>query len=111
MRAIRLGTLSAAQLREPDHACRTARDARLRIRASMVLLAAERGMVAAEIAAVVREHEAHPGAQAGKGTQRIRGATQRSGSAMHQPCARAPRGGVGDPEHDLGALARRAAHH
>jgi len=57
MHPIRVGPLSAAQLRELDHAYRTARDARLRIRALMVLLAAERGMVAAEIAAAVREHE------------------------------------------------------
>ena len=57
MRPIRLGTLSAAQLGELDDAYRTSRDARLRIRALMVLLAAERGVVAAELAAVVREHE------------------------------------------------------
>ena len=57
MRPIRLEALSAAQLRELDHAYRTARDARLRIRALMVLLAAERGMVAAEIAAAVRQDE------------------------------------------------------
>jgi transposase len=57
MRPIRLGPLGAAQLRGLDQAYRTARDGRLRIRALMVLLAAERGMVAAEIAAVVREHE------------------------------------------------------
>jgi len=57
MRPIRLEALSAAQLRELDHAYRTARDARLRIRALMVLLAAERRMVAAEIAVVVRQDE------------------------------------------------------
>ena len=57
MRPIRLDALSAAQLQELDHAYRTARDARLRIRALMVLLAAERGMVAAEIAAAVRQDE------------------------------------------------------
>ena len=57
MRPIRLDALSAAQLEELDHCYRSARDARLRSRALMVLLAAERGMVAAEIAAVVRQHE------------------------------------------------------
>ncbi|GMU79600.1 MAG: hypothetical protein AMXMBFR46_23900 [Acidimicrobiia bacterium] len=41
-----------------DDANRTAKDGRLRVRALIVLLAAERGMVAAEIAAVVRMHEA-----------------------------------------------------
>jgi transposase len=57
MRPIRLQPLNAAQLAELDHTYRTAREGRLRIRALMVLLAAERGMVAAEVAAVVREHE------------------------------------------------------
>lgn len=57
MRPIRLGALSATQLAELDHVYRTAREGRVRIRALMVLLAAERGMVAAQIAAVVREHE------------------------------------------------------
>jgi hypothetical protein len=42
MRPIRLGALSAARLRELDHAYRTARDGRLRIRALMVPLAATR---------------------------------------------------------------------
>jgi transposase len=57
MRPIRLDSLTKAQLAELDHLYRTAREGRLRIRALMVLLAAERGMVAAQIAAVVREHE------------------------------------------------------
>src|SRR5829696_5949457 len=57
MRPIRLPALSTAQLEELDHVYRTAREGRLRIRALMVLLAAERGMVAAEIAAVVRQDE------------------------------------------------------
>jgi transposase len=52
-----LDALSTAQLAELDHLYRTAREGRPRIRALMVLLAAERGMVAAQIAAVVREHE------------------------------------------------------
>jgi Winged helix-turn helix len=57
MRPIRLDSLTKAQLAELDHLYRTAREGRLRIRALMVLLAAERGMVAAQIAAVVRKHE------------------------------------------------------
>ncbi len=57
MHPIRIDRLSAGQHAELDHANRTAKDGRLRIRALIVLLAAERGMVAAEIAAVVRMHE------------------------------------------------------
>ena len=57
MRPIRLDSLTKARLAELDHLYRTAPEGRLRIRALMVLLAAERGMVAAQIAAVVREHE------------------------------------------------------
>ena len=57
MHPIRIDRLSAEQHAELDHANRTAKDGRLRIRALIVLLAAERGMVAAEIAAVVRLHE------------------------------------------------------
>ena len=57
MRPIRRNALSAAQLAELDHCYRSAPQARLRIRALMVLLAAERGMVAAEIAAIVRQDE------------------------------------------------------
>ena len=58
MHPIRIDQLSAAQHVELDHASRTAKDGRLRIRALIVLLGAERRMVAAEIAAVVRLHEA-----------------------------------------------------
>jgi transposase len=57
MHPIRIDQLSAAQHAELDHGNRTAKDGRLRVRALIVLLAAERGMVAAEIAAVVRMHE------------------------------------------------------
>lgn len=57
MHPIRIDQLSEEQHTELDHANRTAKDGRLRIRALIVLLAAERGMVAAEIAAVVRMHE------------------------------------------------------
>ena len=57
MHPIRIEELSAEQHAELDRANRTAKDGRLRIRALIVLLAAERRMVAADIAAVVRMHE------------------------------------------------------
>jgi transposase len=57
MHPIRIDRLSAAQHAELDRAYRTAKNARLRIRALIVLLAAERRLVAADIAAVVRMHE------------------------------------------------------
>jgi DDE superfamily endonuclease/Winged helix-turn helix len=57
MRPIRLDDLSAEQLRELDRLYDTTRDARVRTRAQMVLLAAERGLVAAEIAAFVPQDE------------------------------------------------------
>lgn len=57
MRPIRLDTLSVEQLGEIDTLYQTTHDARVRIRALMVLLAAERRMVAAEIASIVRQHE------------------------------------------------------
>ena len=57
MRPIRLDALSATQREDLDRCYRGAPQARVRIRALMVLLAAERGMVAAEIAAVVRQDE------------------------------------------------------
>ena len=57
MHPICIDQLSAEQHAALDHANRTAKDGRLRIRALIVLLAAERRMVAAEIAAAVRMHE------------------------------------------------------
>jgi len=57
MRPIRLDALSADQLRELDELYHAARDVRVRARAQMILLAAERGMVAAEIAAIVRQDQ------------------------------------------------------
>ena len=57
MRPIRLEAVSAGQLHELDELYRTSHDARVRIRALMVLLAAERRMVAGEIAAILRQHE------------------------------------------------------
>jgi transposase len=57
MHPIRIDQLGAEQHAELDHAYRTARDGRLRVRALIVLLATERRMVAAEIAAIVRMDE------------------------------------------------------
>lgn len=49
--------LSAAEAEELDALYRTTRDARLRTRAQMVLLATEQRLAAPAIAAIVREHE------------------------------------------------------
>jgi transposase len=57
MRPIRLDALSAEQRRELDELYHGTRDVRMRTRAQMILLAAEQGMVAAEIAAIVRQDE------------------------------------------------------
>ncbi len=57
MRPIRLDALSPERLRELDELHHATRDVRVRTRAQMILLAVERGMVAAEIAAVVRQDE------------------------------------------------------
>ena len=57
MRPIHLDALSPEQLRELDELYHGTRDVRVRTRAQMILLAAERGLVAAEIAAIVRQDE------------------------------------------------------
>ena len=57
MRAIRLDDLSPDQVQELDTLYRTTRDVRVRTRALMVLLAAEKRLVACEIAAIVRESD------------------------------------------------------
>ena len=57
MRPIRLAALSAEALRGLDHLYHTTRDVRVRTRAQMVPLAAEQGLVAAEIAPIVRQDE------------------------------------------------------
>ena len=57
MRPIRLDALSPEQLRELDELYHATRDVRVRTRAQMVLLAAEQGLVAAEIAPIVRQDE------------------------------------------------------
>jgi hypothetical protein len=54
MRPIRLDVLSDEQIRQLDELYHTTRDVRVRTRAQMVLLAAEQGLVAAEIAPIVR---------------------------------------------------------
>jgi transposase len=57
MRAIRIPTLSPEQLDALEKLYRTTREARMRTRAQMVLLAAERRLTAAEIAEIVRASE------------------------------------------------------
>jgi transposase len=57
MRPIRLDALSPEQLGELDELYPGTRDVRVRTRAQMILLAAEQGRVAAEIAAIVRQDE------------------------------------------------------
>ena len=57
MHPIRIDGLDAEALAELDHTYRSSPNARLRIRTLMVLLAAEQGLVAAQIAALVRLHE------------------------------------------------------
>jgi transposase len=54
---IRLPELSPEALAELDQLYRTTRDVRLRLRAQIVLLAAEQGMLAPEIARIVRSDE------------------------------------------------------
>jgi transposase len=57
MKALRITDLSPDALRELDHLYRSTRDAQLRTRVHMVLLAVEKGLVAAEIADIVRTDE------------------------------------------------------
>jgi transposase len=57
MKALKISDLPPNALRELDRLYRTTRDAQLRTRVHMVLLAAERGLIAAEIAAIVRTDE------------------------------------------------------
>lgn len=57
MRPIRIPTLSPEQLDALEKLYRTTREARLRTRAQMVLLAAEQRLSAAEIAEIVRASE------------------------------------------------------
>ena len=57
LRALQVSDLSAEAIGELDKLYRTTRDARLRTRAQIILLAAEKGLVAAEIASIVRTDE------------------------------------------------------
>ena len=57
MRPIRLSPQSPEQIAALDAIYHTTKDIRLRTRAQMMMLAAERQLVAAEIAAIVRESE------------------------------------------------------
>ena len=57
MRPVRLKALTPEQLSSLDQLSRTTPDARVRIRALMILLAVERDLVASEIAAMVRQDE------------------------------------------------------
>ena len=57
MRPIRIPTLSPEEIDTLEELYRTTREARLRTRAQMVLLAAERRLTAAEIAEIVRASE------------------------------------------------------
>ena len=57
MRAIRLPALTAEALADLDRFYHTTRDARLRTRAQIVLLAAEQRLTAPAIAAIVREDD------------------------------------------------------
>ncbi len=57
MKPIRIPTLNSEQLDALERLYRTTRDARLRTRAQMVLLAAEQRLTAAEIAGIVRASE------------------------------------------------------
>lgn len=57
MKPIRIPDLAPEQLAELEELYRTTRDARLRTRSQMVLLAAERRLVAEEIAEIVRSSE------------------------------------------------------
>jgi transposase len=57
MKPIQLSELSPRAITELDELYRTTRNARLRTRAQMILLAAEQHLVAADIAAIVRTDE------------------------------------------------------
>lgn len=57
MRPISMDAVTADQLLELGELYQTTGDARVRIRALMVFLAAERRMVAVEIASLLRQHE------------------------------------------------------
>jgi transposase len=57
MKTLKISNLSQNAIRELDCLYRTTRDAQLRTRVNIVLLAAEKGLIAAEIAEIVRADE------------------------------------------------------
>lgn len=57
MKAMQLPALSAEELKELEELYQTTRDVRLRTRARMILLAAEKGLTAPAIGAIVRDNE------------------------------------------------------
>jgi transposase len=57
MKALRIADLTPDAIRELDRLYRTTRDAPLRTRVHMVLLAVEKGLIATEIAGIVRTDE------------------------------------------------------
>ena len=57
MRALQVPDLSAEAIGELDKLYRTTRDVRLHTRTQIILLAAEKGLIAAEIAVIVRTDE------------------------------------------------------
>ena len=57
MKAIQVPALSVEQIQELEELYQTTRDVRLRTRAQMILLAAEKGLSAPAIGAIVRENE------------------------------------------------------
>lgn len=57
MKALQVSDLSAEAIGELDQLYHTTRDVRLHTRAQIILLAAEKGLVAAEIASIVRTDE------------------------------------------------------
>jgi transposase len=57
MKAIRLPSQSSEQIEALDQLYRKSKDGRLRLRAHIILLAAEQGMVVPQIAAIVRLNE------------------------------------------------------
>jgi len=57
MKALKLPTQRPDQLQELDELYRTTREARIRLRAQVILLAAEQGLKAPQIAGIVRKDE------------------------------------------------------
>jgi DNA-binding NarL/FixJ family response regulator len=57
MKPIQIPALSAEQVKELDELYQTTREVRLRTRAQMILLAAEKGLAAPAIGEIVRESE------------------------------------------------------